>query len=160
MGSLNAQISLADPEFRKKVFCGLDLRVEVPYISLDKDERVLISAGVTFNVDNIVAFPSSLAVHRPVHQVPYYTFGRIISFKNISLYFLFPKLYQAKQKSSKLCDKDFQLWIDGILLPAIYQSYSSAYVQHYLLSYNYNRYNSTARGVETLTQYVHPAARE
>ncbi|KAL7940579.1 hypothetical protein V8C42DRAFT_349396 [Trichoderma barbatum] len=189
-----------DPESRRKIFCGLESVAEIPYISLDKDERVSSGAGVTFDVDSIIGFPNSLAVakrgirwsptrmtvsdlqsdlhlrpiqvtyndqdgvrrqvRRPVHQVPHYTFGRIIGFEDISLYFIFPKLYRAEQKSSKLRDEDFQLWVDGILLPAIYQSYSSAQVQHYPSSYDHSRYNSTARGVETLTQHVHPVSRE
>lgn len=188
-----------NPECRK-IFCGLDFRAEIPHICLDKDESVSSGACVTFDVDSIIGFPSSLAVakrdirwsptrmtvsdlqsdlhlrsfpvtyfdadgvqhqvHRPVHQVPHYTFGRVIGFEDISLYLLFPKLYRAEQKSSRLRDEDFQLWMDGILLPAIYQSYSSAHVQHYPSSYNHSRYNSTARGVETLTQHVHPVARE
>ncbi|KAM5527792.1 hypothetical protein FOXYSP1_19665 [Fusarium oxysporum f. sp. phaseoli] len=29
-------------------------------------------------------------VHRPVHQIPHYTFGRVVGFEDISLYLLFP----------------------------------------------------------------------
>ncbi|KAL7903984.1 hypothetical protein GGI35DRAFT_484874 [Trichoderma velutinum] len=187
-------------ECRKKIFCGVDSESEAPLICLDKDERVSRTAGVTFDVDSIIGFPSSLSVakrgirwsptrmtvsdlqsdlhlrsfpvtyldadgvqrqvHRPVHQVPHYTFGRVIGFEDISLYFLFPKLYRAEQKSSKLRNEDFQLWMDGILLPAIYRCYSSDQVQHYPSSYNHSQYNSTARGVESLTQQMHPMARE
>ncbi|KAL7917189.1 hypothetical protein ACQKWADRAFT_61602, partial [Trichoderma austrokoningii] len=187
-------------ECRKKIFCGVDSRSEAPLICLDKDERVSRTAGVTFDVDSIIGFPTTLSVakrgirwsptrmtvsdlqsdlhlrsipvtyftadgvqrqvQRPVHQVPHYTFGRVIGFEDISLYFLFPKLYRAEQKSSKLRDEDFQLWMDGILLPAIYRCYSSDQVQHYPSSYKHSQYNSTARGVESLTQHVHPVARE
>lgn len=80
--------------------------------------------------------------------------------EDISLYFLFPNLYREEQKCSRLRDEDFQLWTDGILFPAIYKCYSSAHVQHYPSSYNHSRYNSTARGVETLAQRVHPVVRE
>ncbi|KAL6405842.1 hypothetical protein AUP68_10981 [Ilyonectria robusta] len=98
-------------------------------------------------------------VHRPVHQIPHYTFGSVVGFEDISLYFLFPNLYREK-RCSRLRDEDFRLWMDGILLPAIYQCHSSAHVQHYPSSYDHSRYNSTARGVETLSQCVHPVARE
>ncbi|KAG6998834.1 hypothetical protein FocnCong_v013541 [Fusarium oxysporum f. sp. conglutinans] len=188
------------PESRRQLFCGIDSREEVAYICLDEDERVSDGAGVTFDIDSIVAFPSSLAVakkgihwsptrmtvsdlqsdlhlrsipvtfldtngkqhqvHRPVHQIPHYTFGRVIGFEDISLYLLFPNLYREEQKSSKLRDEDFRLWMDGILLPAIYQRYSTAHVQHYPSSYDHSRCNSTARGVEGLSQRVHPVARE
>ncbi|KAL6406090.1 hypothetical protein AUP68_10652 [Ilyonectria robusta] len=188
------------PESRREVFCGLDSRAEIPHICLDEDERVSNNAGVTFDVDSIIAFPNNLAVakrgirwsptrmtvsdlqsglhlqsipvthfdtngrqhrvHRPVHQIPHYTFGRVVGFEDISLYFLFPNLYREEQKCSKLRDEDFRLWVDGILLPAIYQCYSSAHVQHHPSSYDHIRCNSTARGVETLSQSVHPVARE
>jgi hypothetical protein len=50
--------------------------------------------------------------------------------------------------------------MDGILLPAIYQCYSTAHVQHYPSSYDHSCYNSTARGVEGLSQRMHSVARE
>ncbi|KAM6506729.1 hypothetical protein FALCPG4_018848 [Fusarium falciforme] len=188
------------PESRRQAFCGLDSRAEIPHICLDEDERVSNDAGVTFDVDSVVAFPSNLAVakrgirwsptrmtvsdlqsdlhlrsipvtyldangkqhqvHRPVHQIPHYTFGRVVGFEDISLYLLFPNLYREEQKCSKLRDEDFRLWMDGILLPAIYQCYSTAHVQHYPSSYDHSRCNSAARGVEALSQRVHPVARE
>lgn len=135
-----------NPESRRKILCGLDFRADAPHISLDEDERVSGDAGVTFDVDSIIGFPSSLAVakrgirwsptrmtvsdlqsdlhlrpisvtycdtdgvlhqaHRPVHHVPHYTFGRAIGFEDISLYFLFPKLYRAEQKCSKIRDEE------------------------------------------------------
>jgi hypothetical protein len=76
------------------------------------------------------------------------------------LYLLFPRLYRAEQTCSKIRDEDFQLWMDGILLPAIHRMYSSAHAQHYPSSYEHSRYNATARGVEMLAQHVHPVARE
>jgi hypothetical protein len=159
------------PEARKQVFCGLDPRDDVPHIAINEDERVSSGAGVTFDVDSIIAFPNNLAVakrgirwsptrmavsdlrtdlhlrpilvtyidaegvphqvHRPVHQVPHYTFGRIVGLEDVSLYLLFPRLYRVEQTCSKIRDEDFQLWMDGILLPAIHRMYSSAHAQDY-----------------------------
>ena len=99
-------------------------------------------------------------VHRPIHQIPHYTFGRLVGFEDISLYLLFPHLYREDQQSSRLRDRDFQLWMDGVLLPIIYDHYSGAHVQHYPSSYDHSRYNATARGVETHAQRVDPIARE
>lgn len=59
-------------------------------------------------------------VHRPVHEIPHYTFGRLVGFEDVSLYFLFPHLYRDGQQSSRLRDEDFRLWTDGVLLPIIY----------------------------------------
>ncbi|KAH6879847.1 hypothetical protein B0T10DRAFT_412926 [Thelonectria olida] len=50
------------PESRRKAFCGLESRVKMSHICLDEDERVSNDAGVTFDVDSIIAFPSNLAV--------------------------------------------------------------------------------------------------
>ena len=99
-------------------------------------------------------------VRRPVHRIPHYTFGRLVGFEDISLYFLFPHLYREEQQSSRLRDQDFRLWMDGILLPIIYKHYSSSHVQHYPSSYDHSRYNATARGVESRTRQVDPVSRE
>jgi hypothetical protein len=48
-------------------------------------------------------------VRRPVHNIPHYTFGRLIGFEDISLYFLFPRLYREEQQSSRLRDDDFRV---------------------------------------------------
>lgn len=100
------------------------------------------------------------SVLRAVHQIPHYTFGRVVGFEDISLYFLFPHLYREDQQSSRLRDEDFRLWMDGILLPIIYRQFGSAYVQHFPSSHDHARYNATARGVETRSQRVQPIARE
>ncbi|KAJ9494699.1 hypothetical protein H2202_009775 [Exophiala xenobiotica] len=99
-------------------------------------------------------------VHRAVHQIPHYTFGRLVGFEDISLYFLFPHLYRETQQSSQLRDHDFRLWMDDILLPIIYQHYSASHVQHYPSSFDHSHYNATARGVETRGQRVDPVSRE
>ncbi|EXK77993.1 hypothetical protein FOQG_17322 [Fusarium oxysporum f. sp. raphani 54005] len=99
-------------------------------------------------------------VYRPVHQIPHYTFGRLIGFEDVSLYLLFPNLYREEQKSSRLRDEDFRTWMDGVLLPIIHNHYSNSHVQHYPSSYDHSKYNATARGIETLAQRVHPVARE
>ncbi|KIX01148.1 uncharacterized protein Z518_08873 [Rhinocladiella mackenziei CBS 650.93] len=50
--------------------------------------------------------------------------------------------------------------MDDILLPIIYEYYSSFHVQHYSSSYDHSRYNATARGVETRGQRIDPISRE
>ena len=63
-------------------------------------------------------------------------------------------------ESSRLRDRDFQLWMDKILLPIVFEQYSSAHVQHYPSSYDHSRFNATARGVETHAQRIDPMTRE
>ncbi|KAJ6041645.1 hypothetical protein N7460_007035 [Penicillium canescens] len=99
-------------------------------------------------------------VRRPVHKIPHYTFGRLVGFEDISLYFLFPRLYREEQQSSRLRDDDFRIWIDQILLPAIYRHHDGSLVQHYPSSFDHSRLNATARGVEMRSQRVDPVARE
>jgi len=153
---------------RQQIFCGLNDGSQAPHICLSRDEQISPTAAISFDIDSITGFPTSLAVakqgirwfptqmpvsdlqsglhlsprqvqyfdatgkrhqvHRPVHQVPHYTFGRLIGFEDISLYFLFPHLYREQQQSSRLRDKDFRTWIDRILLPVIYKEYSSSHV--------------------------------
>ncbi|KAL5366723.1 hypothetical protein BJX96DRAFT_183344 [Aspergillus floccosus] len=91
-------------------------------------------------------------VRRPVHQVPHYTFGRLIGFEDLSLYLLFPRLYREDQQSSRLLDQDFQPWMDEILLPIINRCYSGDLIQHYPSSFDHSRLNATARGVEMRSQ--------
>lgn len=50
-----------NPESKKKL-CSLDSRDQIPHIFLGEDKRVSSDAGVTFGVDSIIEFPSSLAV--------------------------------------------------------------------------------------------------
>jgi hypothetical protein len=100
------------------------------------------------------------AVRQPIHLVPHYTFGRLVGLEDVSLYVLFPRLYRENQQCSRLRDEDFQIWMDQVLLPAIYQHYPSTMVQHYPSSFNHSRSNATARGVELRSQRVDATARE
>jgi hypothetical protein len=94
------------------------------------------------------------SVLKPVHEIPHYTLGRFVSFEDISLCLLFPRLYREEQQSSRILDSDFQTLLDRILLPAIYQQHDSGDVQHYPGSYSHAKYNSTARGVEGRSRKV------
>ena len=85
---------------------------------------------------------------QPIHKVPHYTIGRLVGFEDASLYVLFPRLYREEQQSSRLLESDFEMWMDQVLLPAIYKYYRSSQTQHYPSSYQHSKYNSTARGVE------------
>lgn len=169
------QAGKISPTARRQIYCGLESSDVPLHICVSQDEQVTERAGTWFDVDSVTGFPSSLSVAkqgirwfptqmsvsdlqpdlhlsprkvqyfdaggnrrevcRPVHQIPHYTFGR-------------------------LRDKDFRLWMDCVLLPIIYEHYSSSFVQHYPSSYDHSRHNATARGVETHAQRAHPIARE
>ncbi|KAH6604293.1 hypothetical protein Trco_007739 [Trichoderma cornu-damae] len=89
-----------------------------------KDERVLRTAGVTFDIDSIIGFLSSLSV--------------------------------AKRG---ICWSPTRITM-GYSVKSTGQCTNSDQVQHYPSSYNHSQYNSTARGIESLTQQIHPIARE
>ena len=99
-------------------------------------------------------------VHRPIHKIPHYTLGRLVGFEDISLHVFFPHLYREDQAASRLRDVDFRLWMDGVLIPAIYQHHESDSTQHYPSNHDHARSNATARGVESLSQHIYPVARE
>ncbi|KAH8749826.1 hypothetical protein BGZ57DRAFT_945613 [Hyaloscypha finlandica] len=94
------------------------------------------------------------SIQRPVYKIPHYMLGRLIGLEDVSLYLLFPRLYQEGQQHSRLLDDDFQTWINQVLLPAIYRHHNSAQLQHYPSSYHHGKYNLTARGVEGRSRKV------
>lgn len=198
--NLQGRITVAQ---RRWIFSGI--RPEDPegvpvHICFNKDEVPSQTTRVSFDIDSITGFCSSLGVaqrgvrwnfmqmpvsdlqsglhlakqqvqyvdshghlhlvKKPIHQIPHYTLGRLVGFEDASLYILFPRLYREDQQSSRLLDSDFQLWLDQVLLPAIYQFYKGSQVQHYPSSFSHAKYNSTARGVEGRSQKVNIVPRE
>jgi hypothetical protein len=100
------------------------------------------------------------SVLRPAHELPHYTLGRLVDFPDVSLYLLFPRLYREGQQTSRLLDNDFEVWMDRILLPAIYQHCESSQTQHYPSTYQHGKCNSTARGVEGRSRKIDALPRE
>ncbi|PVH90385.1 hypothetical protein DM02DRAFT_547899, partial [Periconia macrospinosa] len=186
---------------RRYLYCGVrNDDISPVHICLKADDVASVDAEVTFDIDSVLGFPSSLAVakqgirwnptqmavsdlqsdlhlnsrlahyvdrhghahsvSRPLHQLPHYTFGRLVGFEDISLYLVFPHLYREEQQISRLCDHDFRTWMDRILLPAVYQYHDSSLVQHYPSSFDHARYNSTARGVEGRSQRIEATPRQ
>jgi hypothetical protein len=96
----------------------------------------------------------------PINEAPHYTAGRLVMFEDVSVYFLFPRLYRENQQSSRLLDDDFKAWTDRVLTPAINRHHDSGQTQHYPSTFYHGRYNSTARGVEGRSRKVDTVARE
>src|SRR3954464_5567953 len=154
--------SQIDGVSRRHLYCGLGKEDVSPvHICLEADDRATVTAEVTFDIDSVLGFPSSLgvakqgirwnptqmavsdlrsdlhldsrlahyvdshghahSVRKPLHQLPHYTFGRLVGFEDVSLYLFFPHLYREEQKVSRLLDDDFRTWMDRILLPVLYQ---------------------------------------
>ena len=95
----------------------------------------------------------------PVHKMPHYTFGRFVGLDAISMYFLFPRLYRENQQNSQLLEDDYEVWLDRVILPAVYKHCRSSQVQHLPSSFQHAKYHSTARGVEGRSHKVSEAAR-
>ena len=156
---------------KRRIYCGSEDPASPPvHICLEAEDRPNAAAEVTFDIDSIVGFPTSLAiakqgirwhptqmpvsdlqsdmhlntrpvhyldshghahtVRRPIHQIPHYTFGRLVGFEDVSLHLLFPHLYREEQQSSRLLDHDFRIWMDRILRrrnrPGLQAEYSQA----------------------------------
>ncbi|KAH8649523.1 hypothetical protein BGZ61DRAFT_501149 [Ilyonectria robusta] len=127
----NPQSSTSPTKPKYKIFYNISSKNKIPpHLYLREDNRVIDNAGVSFNIDSIIAFPSCLVVAKQgIRWSP-----TQITISNLQSDFylnLRPVTY-------------FNLWTDGILFPAIYKYYSSAHIQYYPSSYNYSRYNSTA----------------
>ena len=84
----------------------------------------------------------------PLHHVKHYTLARVPGFEEASIYALFPGLYQPQQRSSRLSDDQFRIWIDDIFLPAVYQYYSDARLQHLPSNFSHSNLNSWAAWAE------------
>jgi hypothetical protein len=199
------------PTQREKLFCGISggALEKPPHIMLDLEQEELSHATISFDIDSVTAYLSSLAasrggirwypvqrptsdlqsslhldplpvqytdrhghlhsIHAPLHQVKHYTLARVMGFEDASIYVFFPSLYDPQQQTSRLPDQKFQIWMDDILLPAIYHCHSSAQLQHYPSSFCHGQSNSWAawteeRSVRTqarqqLLSYIVPAER-
>lgn len=108
------------------------------HLCLDAEDQLSAPVEVTFDIDSVIGFPSSLAVAKqgirwnptqmavsdlqsnlhlnpipvhyqdhhghphtiktPIYQLPHYTSGQLVGFKDILLCLLFPHLYQEEQQ--------------------------------------------------------------
>lgn len=84
-------------------------------------------------------------VWRLVYKIPYYTFGRLVGFENISLYFLFPRLSSNPAVSGMRT-----LGFKGTKYSYLRSTNITIapFVQYYPSSFDHSRLNTTARGVE------------
>ena len=85
---------------------------------------------------------------KPIHRIPHLQFGRVAGFEEVTLYILFPQLYNPKRKSTRLEGPELVIWNDRVLLPALRQSYSGSIMQHLPASSKQIQLNSTARRAE------------
>jgi hypothetical protein len=146
---------------RHQLYCGADPSPSSqPYhVELQMGQEKLRPTDISFDIDSVTAFLSSLAAARlgirwypvqrpisdlqsglqleplpvrytdahgrtrsrkvPIHQIKHYTLCRVVGFEEASIYVVFPGLYRPGQTTSRLQDRDFQVWMDEILLPAL-----------------------------------------
>ncbi|KAJ4288629.1 hypothetical protein N0V90_011866 [Kalmusia sp. IMI 367209] len=125
---------------RRYLYCRVrNDDISPDHICLKADDVASVDTEVTFDIDSVLGFPSSLAiakqgicwnptqmavsdlqsdlhlnsrlahyvdrhghahsVSRPLHQLPHYTFKRLVGFEDISLYLVFPHLYREEQQA-------------------------------------------------------------
>ena len=84
----------------------------------------------------------------PIHRIPHYCLGRLESWDELSLYILFPAMYEEGRSTINLTAKNQQLWIDGVLLPAILEHLSASHIQHLPDGYEGAKLDSLAGSIE------------
>ncbi|RHZ43886.1 uncharacterized protein CDV56_100577 [Aspergillus thermomutatus] len=175
---------------QEKLFCGISPSdsKEPPHVMLDLSQEHLNQSDITFDIDSVSAYLSSLAAARcgirwypsqppvsslrsslhldpipvqyvdhdgkhhsvnvPLHQVNHIALGRVVGLEDASIYVFFPGLYRPNQRTNRLRDYEFQIWMDEIVLPAIHQCYSGSELQHYPSSFRHGQANSWAAWAE------------
>jgi hypothetical protein len=67
---------------------------------------------------------------QPIHQVPHLPFGRLVGFPEVEMYILFPRLYQPHREHWVITQKEYTLWTDQILMPALHLTFPASTLQH------------------------------
>jgi len=101
---------------------------------------------------------------RPVHiklkKVSYYYANRILSYKNITFYIFFPRIYDPdkptnfSRKSNKETYNLLRTWTDSILLPAIFCYIPAISRQHFPYSWKHARQKAVAHYKEHSTHII------
>jgi hypothetical protein len=93
-------------------------------------------------------------IQRKIHQVPHYRFGRLLGHEGISVYILFPRMYDPQKptnfpgKGSGSAENLLRIWTDQILLPALFRHVHPTSRQHYPTSWEHARQKAEARYAE------------
>ncbi|KAF2622008.1 hypothetical protein BU25DRAFT_481051, partial [Macroventuria anomochaeta] len=92
---------------------------------------------------------------QPLHKIPHYCFGTAIGMESVQIYIFFPELHlgSGNEHSTFLCNEDFKLWYDSVLMPAIQKSVADSNVlQHYPVSAEVARLDATVLSAETFAK--------
>jgi hypothetical protein len=100
----------------------------------------------------------------PLHMVPHYQFGRVVGYKDVTLYLFFPYLYERRKANNYLNQDTLRRWTDRVLLPTIYSQVSASILQHYPAGYEHSKLSGKAGHTEAHSrkdksgvrhQYIH-----
>jgi hypothetical protein len=93
-------------------------------------------------------------IQRKIHQVPHYRLGRLLGREDITVYILFPRMYDP-QKSTNFPGKGggsagnlLRTWTDQIFLPALFRHVYPTSRQYYPISWEHARQKAEARYTE------------
>ncbi len=91
----------------------------------------------------------------PLHRIPHYCFGTVISIEELLIFIFFPALHEASdyEHTTYLSKNNQQLWLDAILIPSITKTVGSSNIlQHYPASARVADIDSTAVSAEGLAR--------
>ena len=108
-------------------------------------------------------------IQRKIHQVPHYRLGRLLGREDITVYILFPRMYDPQKptnfpgKGGGSAGNLLRTWTDQIFLPALFRHVHPTSRQHYPTSWEHARQKAEARYAELRGQIetdpVHTQAR-
>lgn len=85
-----------------------------------------------------------------IRSIPHFHLGWLEGGHSISIYILFPRLYERGKEFRSLTQQQYDRWMNKIFLPVLHSQYPSHYTQHLPASYQTSVANSRARQLETL----------
>ena len=86
-----------------------------------------------------------------LRDIPHFQIGRLVGAEEITLYVMFPHLYQDKKRFESLTERQLERFFNEVFNPAVYKNYESHYTQHLSNTYGHSVSNSKARQVEGRT---------
>ena len=96
---------------------------------------------------------------RPLHEIPQVVLGRLAGCDDFQVTLLFPCAVRRKQQTTRLPDEWYDIWLDEILLPAVYETLPSDYQSTFPTSAEDARLKSTLKSRLLRIQSTHHVPR-
>ena len=97
---------------------------------------------------------------RPLYKIPQIVLRRLTNYDNFQVTVLFPSAVQPKQQTTRLSDKWYDIQLDHILLPALYDTIPTTYTSTFPTSAKDARLKSTLKSRQTRIQNTYHQPRQ